>query len=80
MGRKAFEALFSELPSVKEVTWYRGVSKTPCNLSASNEIFNYYVRPVADNWFKFFDYEFIAGRPFTQEEKNIKVIFFLLKW
>ena len=21
----------------------------------------------ADNWFKFFDYEFIAGRPFTQE-------------
>lgn len=29
MGRKAFEALFSELPGVKEVTWYRGVSKTP---------------------------------------------------
>lgn len=28
MGRKAFEALFSELPGVKEVTWYRGVSKT----------------------------------------------------
>ena len=67
MGRKAFEALFSELPGVKEVTWYRGVAKTPCNLSASNEIFNYFVRPVADNWFKFFDYEFIAGRPFTQE-------------
>ena len=72
MGRKAFEALFSELPSVKEVTWYRGVSKTPCNLSASNEIFNYYVRPVADNWFKFFDYEFIAGRPFTQEEYDAR--------
>ena len=72
MGRKAFEALFSELPSVKEVTWYRGVSKTPCNLSASNEIFNYYVRPVADNWFKFFDYEFIAGRSFTQEEYDAR--------
>ena len=72
MGRKAFEALFSELPGVKEVTWYRGVSKTPCNLSASNEIFNYYVRPVADNWFKFFDYEFIAGRPFTQEEYDAR--------
>ena len=27
MGRKAFEALFSELPGVKEVTWYRGVSR-----------------------------------------------------
>ena len=72
MGRKAFEALFSELPGVKEVTWYRGVSKTPCNLSASNEIFNYYVRPVADNWFKFFDYEFIAGRSFTQEEYDAR--------
>ena len=72
MGRKAFEALFSELPGVKEVTWYRGVSKTPCNLSASNEIFNYFVRPVADNWFKFFDYEFIAGRPFTQEEYDAR--------
>ena len=57
---------------LKEVTWYRGVSKTPCNLSASNEIFNYFVRPVADNWFKFFDYEFIAGRPFTQEEYDAR--------
>ncbi len=27
MGRKAFEALFSELPGVKEVTWYRGVPR-----------------------------------------------------
>ena len=68
MGRKAFEALFSDLNGVKEVTWYRGVSKSPCNLAASNETSNYFIRPVASNWFQFFDYEFIAGRPFTQEE------------
>lgn len=72
MGRKAFEVLFADIPGVKEVTWYRGVSKTPCSLSASNETFNYFVRPVADNWFKFFDYEFVAGRPFTQEEYDAR--------
>ena len=27
---------------------------------------------MADNWFKFFDYEFIAGRPFTQEEYDAR--------
>lgn len=32
MGRKAFEVLFADIPGVKEVTWYRGVSKTPCNI------------------------------------------------
>lgn len=72
MGRKAFEALFTDLPGVKEVTWYRGISKTPCNLSASNETFNYFVRPVAGNWFTFFDYEFVTGRPFTQEEYDAR--------
>lgn len=72
MGRKAFEPLFTGLPGVKEVTWYRGVSKTPCNLAASNESSNYFVRPVAGNWFQFFDYEFIAGRPFTQEEYDAR--------
>ena len=72
MGRKAFEALFIDLPGVKEVTWYHGVSKSPCNLSASNETFNNFIRPVADNWFKFFEYDFIAGRPFTQEEYDAR--------
>lgn len=68
IGRMAYEALFTNLDGVDDVTWYRGVSKTPCSLPASNETFNYYIRPVAPNWFSFFEYEFIAGRPFTQEE------------
>lgn len=72
MGRKAFEPLFTDLPGVEEVTWFYGVSKTPCNLAASNETFNYFVRPVAANWFNFFEYEFIAGRPFTQEEYDAR--------
>lgn len=72
MGRIAFEALFTGLPGVKEATWYRGVSKTPCCLPAVNETFNYFVRPVAANWFDFFDYEFISGRPFTQEEYDAR--------
>lgn len=72
MGRRAFEALFADLPSVKEVTWYHGISKTPCCLPASKEISNYFSRPVAVNWFEFFDYEFVAGRPFTQEEYDAR--------
>lgn len=72
MGRRAFEALFTDLPGVKEVTWYRGIYKTPCCLPASNEVNNYFVRPVADNWFRFFDYEFVAGRPFTREEYDAR--------
>lgn len=72
MGRIAFEALFIELPEVEDVTWYRGVSKTPCCLPAATETFNYFVRPVAANWFDFFDYEFISGRPFTQEEYDAR--------
>lgn len=72
MGRMAFEPLLTDLPGVKEVTWFQGVAKTPCNLAASNETFTYFVRPVAANWFRFFDYEFIAGRPFTQEEYDAR--------
>lgn len=72
MGRRAFEALFADLPGVKEVTWYHGISKTPCCLSASKEISNYFSRPVAVNWFEFFDYEFVTGRPFTQEEYDAR--------
>ncbi len=72
MGRKAFEVLFDSLPGVKEVTWYRGVSKTPCSMAASNETFHCFVRPVASNWFKFFDYEFVSGRAFTKEEYDAR--------
>ncbi len=72
MGRIAFEALFIELPEVEKVTWHCGVSKTPCSLPAANETFNYFVRPVAANWFDFFNYEFISGRPFTQEEYDAR--------
>lgn len=68
IGPVAFEALFTDVKGVKEVTWYRGVSKTPCCLPASETTFNYFVRPVAVNWFSFFSYDFIAGRSFTQEE------------
>lgn len=72
MGPVAFDALFSYLPGVEEVTWYRGISKSPCSLPASTTTYNYFMRPVALNWFSFFQYEFIAGRPFTKEEYDAK--------
>ena len=72
MGRVAFEALFNDLPGVEEVTWYRGISKAPCSLPASQVTFNYFVRPVAANWFSFFQYDFIAGRPFNREEYDAR--------
>lgn len=68
IGRLAYETLFTRLDGVEDITWYCGVAKTPCSLLASNEIYNYYIRSVAANWFSFYEYEFIAGRSFTQEE------------
>ncbi|WP_373802779.1 ABC transporter permease [Bacteroides heparinolyticus] len=68
IGRMAFEALFNDLDGVEDVTWYRGVSKSICGLPASRSTYNYFARPVAGNWFDFFRYEFVAGRPFTAEE------------
>ncbi|MGN0054268.1 MAG: ABC transporter permease [Bacteroides sp.] len=71
MGRVAYEALFSGLPGVEEHTWYAAMGKSVCSLPASSERFSLLVRPVAANWFDFFQYEFIAGRPFTQEEYDM---------
>lgn len=72
MGRMAFEALFTNLPGVEAVSWYRGISKTPCCLPASNKTHNYFIRPVASNWFSFFQYDFLAGRSFSQEEYDAR--------
>lgn len=69
MGRIAFDALFLNLPGVEDVTWYKSaLGKMPCSLPASEQTYNYFVRSVADNWFSFFQYDFISGRPFNNEE------------
>lgn len=70
MGPVAFEALFDSLPGVEALTWYSGshFRKQVCRLPASVEQCNCLTRSVAANWFRFFDYDFVAGHPFTQEE------------
>ena len=39
-----------------------------CSLPASSDRRSVFLRPVAANWFSFFQYDFVAGRPFTQAE------------
>lgn len=71
MGRIAYEALFTNLPGVEEDTWYATLDKSVCSLPASAERYNLLVRSVAANWFHFFQYRFVAGRPFTQAEYDL---------
>lgn len=71
MGRLAWETLFTDLPGVEETTWYATLEKSVCSLPASSERHSYLVRSVAANWFTFFTYDFVAGRPFTQEEYDL---------
>ena len=71
MGRTAFEALFVGLPDTEDATWYISFSEAVVSLPASSDRYNYRVKNVAPNWFTFFDYDFKAGRPFTQAEYDL---------
>lgn len=68
LGRQAFEALFTGLPGVDTLTWHSGLYKSLCSLPASSDRHSVFARRVAANWFDFFRYDFVAGRPFTQAE------------
>ena len=71
MNRWPYEAIFTNLPGVEDDTWYAALIKGTCSLPASFDRHNYYVKSVAPNWFSFFEYDFIAGRPFTQAEYDL---------
>lgn len=63
LGPTAFAAFFDNLPGVDELTWHGGLSKAVCALPASSDRQSVMLRPVAANWFDFFRYDFVAGRP-----------------
>lgn len=71
MGRTAYEALFNELPDTEDATWYSSIEKAVVSLPASSDRHNYRLKNVAPNWFTFFEYKFLAGRPFTQAEYDL---------
>lgn len=71
MGRAAYEALLTDLPGVEDITYHSTFGQAVCSLPASYERFRFRVKNVAANWFDFFRYEFIAGRPFTQAEYDL---------
>ena len=68
LGPTAFHAFFDDLPGVDELTFHGGLRKAVCALPASSDRHSVLIRPVAANWFEFFRYDFLAGRPFTQAE------------
>lgn len=68
LGPTAFHALFDDLPGVDELTWHGGLQSALCALPASSDRHSVLLRPVAANWFDFFRYRFVAGRPFTRSE------------
>lgn len=71
IGDEAYEALFTELPGVEDATWHAALVKGACSLPASSDRQNCYIKSVAPNWFVFFEYDFLAGRPFTQAEYDL---------
>lgn len=71
LGPEAFHALYDNLPGIDLLTWHGGLSPMVCSLPASSDRHRVLVRPVADNWFDYFRYDFVAGRPFTPEEYAI---------
>lgn len=68
LGPTAFHALLDSLPGVDELTFHGGLSNALCSLPASSDRHSVLLRPVAANWFDFFSYHFVAGRPFTRSE------------
>lgn len=68
LGPTGFRALMDSLPGVDELTWHGGLRKSLCSLPASSDRYSVMLRPVAANWFDFFSYHFVAGRPFTRSE------------
>lgn len=68
MGPVAFHAVYDSLPGVDKLTWHGGLTKSVCALPASSDRHSVFLRPVAANWFDFFQYDFLAGRPFSREE------------
>ena len=68
LGPVAFDALYGGLPGVDTLTWHGGLQQALCSLPASSDRWSVFLRPVAANWFSFFRYDFVAGRPFTQVE------------
>lgn len=68
LGPTGFRALMDSLPGVDELTWHGGLQKALCSLPASSDRYSVMLRPVAANWFDFFSYHFVAGRPFTRSE------------
>lgn len=68
LGPTAFHAFFDNLPGVDDLTWHAGLQKSICALPASSDRHSVFLRPVAANWFDFFRYDFVAGRPFVRAE------------
>lgn len=68
LGPMAFHALYDSLPGVDRLTWHGGLWKAVCALPASSDRRSVFLRPVAADWFDYFRYDFVAGRPFTRAE------------
>ncbi len=68
MGRLPFETLFADCPGVEAATWSGYLGTSPCAMTSGGEQTRLFVKDVPVNWFDFFDYTFIAGRPFAEAQ------------
>ena len=68
MGKIPFDALFDNCPGVELATWSGYLSESTVSMPGGNDKHRFFTNDVAANWFDMFDYDFIAGKPFTEAE------------
>lgn len=69
-GKLSYERLLEGLPGVEKATWWAMLAYFPCSMTEDDERTMLYVREVGEGWFDFFDYDIIAGKPFSVEENK----------
>lgn len=78
MAKVPFDALFVDLPGVEDVTWSSYLRSVPFAMSRDDHQLRLFCKEVPAEWFRFFDYTFVAGKPFetagTSEEVTEAVI------
>lgn len=68
MGKIPFDALFTACPGVELATWSGYLAESSVSMPGGADKHRFFVNDVAANWFDMFDYNFIAGKPFTEAE------------
>ena len=70
IGQWAYKELFSKLENVENMTLVTNQDRAFCKSTDGTDDFELKVKFVRDGFFKIYDFDFLAGRKFTEEENS----------